>query len=206
MEAEEKTLVVAVGNSTYLECLPKSHHATVTWYKDIGENSLEQHKVHLPSKYACTLKKLYQYWDVSSVFQVTSGEQLVVIDRGILIPRTELNHGGVYHCQLEEHQFRWTAVTIRLIVWSPALQPFRGPAQPWYQDVMALINNSKLERRCKELSQRHNNKESGNHKHKQDRKRADRHRHRGGGEKEKGRGRKNRSRMQSSAQRLPRSA
>uniref|UniRef100_A0A673HK24 Semaphorin-3ab-like n=1 Tax=Sinocyclocheilus rhinocerous TaxID=307959 RepID=A0A673HK24_9TELE len=177
VEAEEKTLVVAMGNSTYLECLPKSHHATVTWFKDIGENSLEQHKV-------------------------TSGEQLVVIDRGILIPRAELNHGGVYHCQLEEHGFRWTAVTIRLIVWSPTFVS----AQPWYQDVMALINHGKLERHCKELSQHHNNEESGNHKHnKQDRKRADRHRHRGGGEKEKGRGRKNRSRMQSSAQRLPRS-
>uniref|UniRef100_A0A8C1AIV4 Sema domain, immunoglobulin domain (Ig), short basic domain, secreted, (semaphorin) 3H n=1 Tax=Cyprinus carpio carpio TaxID=630221 RepID=A0A8C1AIV4_CYPCA len=178
VEAEEKTLVVAVGNSTYLECLPKSHHATVTWFKDVGENSLEQHKV-------------------------TPGEQLVVIDRGILIPRAELNHAGVYHCQLEEHGFRWTAVTIRLIVWSPTFVS----AQPWYQDVMALINHGKLERHCKELSQRHSNKESGNHKHnKQDRKRADRHRHRGGAEKEKGRGRKNRSQMQISAKRLPRSA
>uniref|UniRef100_A0A672KTU1 Semaphorin-3A-like n=1 Tax=Sinocyclocheilus grahami TaxID=75366 RepID=A0A672KTU1_SINGR len=182
VDAEEKTQVVALGNSTYLECLPKSHHATVTWFKDIGENSLEQHKVR-------------------------SGEQLVVIDRGILIRQAELNHGGIYHCQLEEHGFRWTAVTVRLIVWSPALHPTLVSSQPWYQDVMALINHGKLERHCKEFSQRHNNKESGNHKHnKQDRKRADRHRHRGGGEKEKGRGRKNRSRMQSSAQRLPRSA
>ncbi|KAI7797588.1 putative sema domain [Triplophysa rosa] len=176
VEAEEKTLVVAVGNSTYLECLPKSHHATVTWYKDIGENSLEQQKVE-------------------------SGDHLIVIDRGILIPQAELHHGGVYHCQLEEHGFRWTAVTIRLIVWSPALHPTLGSAQPWYQDVMALINHSKLERHCKELS----------HKHKQEKKRAERHRHRGRGgeretEKEKGRGRKNRSRMHNSAQRLPRSA
>lgn len=49
VDAEEKTQVVALGNSTYLECLPKSHHATVTWFKDIGENSLEQHKVHAHS-------------------------------------------------------------------------------------------------------------------------------------------------------------
>ncbi|XP_051950164.1 sema domain, immunoglobulin domain (Ig), short basic domain, secreted, (semaphorin) 3H isoform X2 [Xyrauchen texanus] len=188
VEAVEKILVVAVGNSTYLECLPKSHHATVTWYKDIGENSLEQQKV-------------------------ISGDQLVIIDRGILIPRAQLNHEGVYHCQLEEHGFRWTAVTIHLIVWSPALHPTHGSTQPWYQDVMALINHSKLERHCKELSQHQNNKESGNHKHnKQDRKRGDRSKHRGGGggerggEKEKGRGRKNRSRMQSSSQRVPRSA
>ncbi|KAA0714001.1 Semaphorin-3ab Semaphorin-1B [Triplophysa tibetana] len=186
VEAEEKNLVVAVGNSTYLECFPKSHHATVTWYKDIGENSLEQQKVE-------------------------SGEHLIVIDRGLLIPQAELHHGGVYHCQLEEHGFRWTAVTIRLIVWRPALHHTLGSAQPWYQDVMALINHSKLERHCKELSHRNNNKESGNHKHKQEKKKAENHRHRGRGgeretEKEKGRGRKNRSRMHNSAQRVPRSA
>ncbi|XP_073723924.1 sema domain, immunoglobulin domain (Ig), short basic domain, secreted, (semaphorin) 3H isoform X2 [Misgurnus anguillicaudatus] len=187
VETEEKTQVVAVGNSTYLECLPKSHHATVTWYKELGENSLEQHKV-------------------------VSGDQLVVIDRGILIPRAELNHGGVYHCQLEEHKFRWTAVTIRLIVWSPAQRPAISSAQPWYQDVMALIKPSKLERRCKELSQRYINKEIGNHRHnKQELNKVEHHRNRGRGgekeaEKEKGRGRKNRSRMQNSAQRVPRSA
>ncbi|TRY66863.1 hypothetical protein DNTS_033030 [Danionella cerebrum] len=175
------------GNSTYLECLPKSHHATVTWYKEIGENSLEQHKV-------------------------TSGEHLVVIDRGILIPRAQLNHAGVYHCQLEEHGFQWTAVTIRLTVWSPSLYPPVASTQPWYQDVMALINHSKLERHCKKLSQRQNSKEASSHRlNKQDRKRAERHRHReggggGGGEKDKGKGRKNRSRMQSSPQRLPRSS
>ncbi|XP_056628604.1 sema domain, immunoglobulin domain (Ig), short basic domain, secreted, (semaphorin) 3H isoform X2 [Triplophysa dalaica] len=186
VEAEEKTLVVAVGNSTYLECFPKSHHATVSWYKDIGENSLEQQKVE-------------------------SGEHLIVIDRGLLIPQAELHHGGVYHCQIEEHGFRWTAVTVRLIVWSPALHLTLGSAQPWYQDVMALINHSKLERHCKELTHRNNNKVSGNHKHKQEKKKAEHHRHRGRGgeretEKEKGRGRKNRSRMHNAAQRVPRSA
>lgn len=37
--------MVAVGNSTYLECLPNSHHAKVTWFKQTGENSLEQYEV-----------------------------------------------------------------------------------------------------------------------------------------------------------------
>lgn len=45
VQSEEKEIVVAVGNSTYLECLPNSQHATVTWFKQTGENSLEQHEV-----------------------------------------------------------------------------------------------------------------------------------------------------------------
>lgn len=45
VQTEEKAIVVAVGNSTYLECLSKSSHATVTWFKQTGENSLEQHQV-----------------------------------------------------------------------------------------------------------------------------------------------------------------
>lgn len=45
VQSEEKEIVVAVGNSTYLECLPNSHHATITWFKQIGENSLEQYEV-----------------------------------------------------------------------------------------------------------------------------------------------------------------
>ncbi|GAA6069209.1 sema domain, immunoglobulin domain (Ig), short basic domain, secreted, (semaphorin) 3H, partial [Tachysurus ichikawai] len=44
VQSEEKEIVVAVGNSTYLECLPNSQHATVTWFKQTGENSLEQHE------------------------------------------------------------------------------------------------------------------------------------------------------------------
>lgn len=45
VKSEEKEIVVAVGNSTYLECLPNSHHAKITWFKQIGENSLEQYEV-----------------------------------------------------------------------------------------------------------------------------------------------------------------
>lgn len=45
VQSEEKEIVVAVGNSTYLECLPNSHHAKITWFKQTGENSLEQYEV-----------------------------------------------------------------------------------------------------------------------------------------------------------------
>ncbi|XP_030640157.1 sema domain, immunoglobulin domain (Ig), short basic domain, secreted, (semaphorin) 3H [Chanos chanos] len=179
VQAEERTLVVAVGNSTYLECVPKSRHAAITWFKEAGENSLEQQ-------------------------QVTSGEHLVVIDTGILIPRAELNHGGVYHCQLEEHGFRWTAVTIHLNVWSPSAYSIPGSAQPWYQDVMALIHPTNLEQRCKELNRRRHGNRS--RERNRERKRGDRHKNGGRGSREKGRGRKSRSKSQATALRTPRNA
>ncbi|XP_076860035.1 sema domain, immunoglobulin domain (Ig), short basic domain, secreted, (semaphorin) 3H isoform X1 [Brachyhypopomus gauderio] len=184
VQTEEKAIMVAVGNSTYLECLPKSHHAAVTWFKQTGENSLEQH-------------------------QVRSGDRLVVIDRGILIPRAELNHGGIYHCQLEEHGFRWTAVTVRLSVWDPVQPSTPDSAQPWYQDVMALIHNEDLEHYCKEANRRrHHDKEKsfGEPDQRRGRKKGDKHKLGGrGGDKERGKGRKNRSKMETAVPRLPRS-
>lgn len=45
MEAERRVMMVAEGNSTYLECLPRSRHAAVTWYKQAGENSPELNQV-----------------------------------------------------------------------------------------------------------------------------------------------------------------
>lgn len=49
VEAEQRVMMVAEGNSTYLECLPRSRHAAVTWYKQAGENSPELNQVHTPS-------------------------------------------------------------------------------------------------------------------------------------------------------------
>lgn len=43
-------MMVAEGNSTYLECLPRSRHAAVTWYKQAGENSPELNQVHTHSQ------------------------------------------------------------------------------------------------------------------------------------------------------------
>ncbi|XP_066553789.1 sema domain, immunoglobulin domain (Ig), short basic domain, secreted, (semaphorin) 3H isoform X2 [Amia ocellicauda] len=149
VEVEERVMVVAEGNSTYLECLPKSRHAAVTWLKEGEENSHELH-------------------------QVTSGEQLVLIDRGVLIRRAEAAHSGVYHCQLEEHSFRWTAVRVKLTVLSPALPPRPpGPAHSparfahphpqnlWYQDVMTLIDYpSKMDLYCEQVWRRQGKKKN----------------------------------------------
>lgn len=46
VEAEQRLMMVAEGNSTYLECLPRSRHAAVTWYKQAGENSPELNQVN----------------------------------------------------------------------------------------------------------------------------------------------------------------
>ncbi|XP_067096370.1 sema domain, immunoglobulin domain (Ig), short basic domain, secreted, (semaphorin) 3H isoform X1 [Osmerus mordax] len=196
VKAEQRRMVVAEGNSTYLECLPKSKHAVVTWFKEPGENSPE-------------------------LQQVVSGDLLVVVDRGILIRRAEPSHSGVYHCQLEEHGFHWTAVTVRLSVWStaprtatswsltnPSTGSPPGSAQPWYQDVMALIHPSSMEQHCLSLGYRRPRHRHPNREHSPDADpqkgegpRGERHKHggRGGG----GRGRKSRSKPQ---QRSPRSA
>uniref|UniRef100_A0A3Q3JMR8 Sema domain, immunoglobulin domain (Ig), short basic domain, secreted, (semaphorin) 3H n=1 Tax=Monopterus albus TaxID=43700 RepID=A0A3Q3JMR8_MONAL len=195
VEAEQRVMMVAEGNSTYLECLPRSRHAAVTWYKQAGENSPELN-------------------------QVVTGDQLVVIERGVLIRQAELSHGGVYHCQVEEHGYHWTAVTVRLAVWSPSvsrvLASWSGSSyqsagtQPWYEDVMALIHPGNLGQHCRALGYRpprnHNrhgdirvelNKEKGRgERHKQGGGRG------GGGGRGRAAGRKSRSKPQ---QRAPRS-
>lgn len=133
VEAEQRVMMVAEGNSTYLECLPRSRQASVTWYKQAGENSPELN-------------------------QVSSGDQVLVFDRGVLIRRAELSHGGVYHCQVEEHGYHWTAVTVRLAVWSPSANRLRAlsspghqSAGPWYDDVMALVHPGNMVQHCRAL-------------------------------------------------------
>ncbi|KAG8002833.1 Semaphorin-3A, partial [Nibea albiflora] len=170
VEAEQRVMMVAEGNSTYLECLPRSRHAAVTWYKQAGENSPELN-------------------------QVVTGDQLVVIERGVLIRKAELSHGGVYHCQVEEHGYHWTAVTVRLAIWSPSANRLltswssssyqtTGP-QPWYEDVMPLIHRGNLGQHCRALGYRppRNHRRHGDIKMEpnKEKERGERHKHGGGG-------------------------
>lgn len=53
VEAEQRVMMVAEGNSTYLECLPRSRHAAVTWYKQAGENSAELNQVQSHVLHLC---------------------------------------------------------------------------------------------------------------------------------------------------------
>uniref|UniRef100_A0A8C9RVW0 Sema domain, immunoglobulin domain (Ig), short basic domain, secreted, (semaphorin) 3H n=1 Tax=Scleropages formosus TaxID=113540 RepID=A0A8C9RVW0_SCLFO len=173
VETEERVMVVAEGNGTYLECLAKSQHASVTWYRDAGGNSHE-------------------------LYQVVPGEQLVTIDRGLLIRRAELSHSGVYHCQLEEHGFHWTAVIVKLGVVSPS-----SAGLP-FQDALALGQ------RCAELSSRpyqDRGRKKGGDSGGQKQKNHGKGRGGGGGVGGVGgRGRKSRSKAHTPGPRLPRSA
>ncbi|KPP59211.1 semaphorin-3ab-like, partial [Scleropages formosus] len=173
VETEERVMVVAEGNGTYLECLAKSQHASVTWYREAGGNSHE-------------------------LYQVVPGEQLVTIDRGLLIRRAELSHSGVYHCQLEEHGFHWTAVIVKLGVVSPS-----SAGLP-FQDALALGQ------RCAELSSRpyqDRGRKKGGDSGGQKQKNHGKGRGGGGGVGGVGgRGRKSRSKAHTPGPRLPRSA
>jgi len=152
--------------------------------------------------------------------QVVTGDQLVVIERGVLIRRAELTHGGVYHCQVEEHGYHWTAVTVRLAVWSPSANRVLASwsassyqstgSQHWYEDVMALVHPGNIGQHCKALGYR----PPRNHRHyteikveqKKEKEKGERHKHgggRGGGGGGRAAGRKSRSKPQ---QRAPRSA
>uniref|UniRef100_A0A3Q2YPI3 Sema domain, immunoglobulin domain (Ig), short basic domain, secreted, (semaphorin) 3H n=1 Tax=Hippocampus comes TaxID=109280 RepID=A0A3Q2YPI3_HIPCM len=185
VEAEQRLMMVAEGNSTYLECLPRSRHAAVTWYKQAGENSPELN-------------------------QVRSGEQVVVIERGVLIRRAELSHSGVYHCQVEEHGYHWTAVTVHLAIWSPSAERLittwsASSHQPWYGDAMTLVHPRNLGQHCLALGYR---PPRNRRRHSdavvvavKEKARGEKHNH--GGGRGGGAGRKSRSKPQ---QRAPRSA
>ncbi|CAJ1055494.1 semaphorin-3ab-like [Xyrichtys novacula] len=168
VEAEQRVMMVVEGNSTYLECLPRSRHAAVTWYKQAGENSPELN-------------------------QVLTGDQLVVIERGILIRQAELSHSGVYHCQVEEHGYHWTAVTVRLAVWSPSANSLLASwsssyqsagFQPWYEDVMALVHPGNIGQHCRALGYRpprnHRRHSDITVKPNKEKEKGERHKHGGG--------------------------
>uniref|UniRef100_A0A3Q3EUC1 Sema domain, immunoglobulin domain (Ig), short basic domain, secreted, (semaphorin) 3H n=1 Tax=Labrus bergylta TaxID=56723 RepID=A0A3Q3EUC1_9LABR len=183
VEAEQRVMMVVEGNSTYLECLPRSRHAAVTWYKQAGENSPELN-------------------------QVVTGDQLVVIERGVLIRQAELSHSGVYHCQVEEHGYHWTAVTVRLAVWSPSanslLASWSSPSyqsagiQPWYEDVMALVHPGNIGQHCRALGYRpprnHRRHSDITVKPNKEKERGERHKHGGGRAGGGGEGRRRRRR------------
>ncbi|XP_043564482.1 sema domain, immunoglobulin domain (Ig), short basic domain, secreted, (semaphorin) 3H isoform X1 [Chiloscyllium plagiosum] len=147
---EEKAMFVVEGNSTYLECIPKSRLATVSWLVETDD-----------------LNGLLQ--------EVTFGDQIISIEQGLLIRQTDRRDAGTYHCQIEDHGFRWTLLKLRLHV-IPAeqmvnlhasLEQLAGPVkdrsllgpghspQPWYKSIMTLINYpSKMDFYCEQVWQK----------------------------------------------------
>ncbi|XP_032892656.1 semaphorin-3A-like [Amblyraja radiata] len=147
---EEKSLFVVEGNNTYLECIPKSRLATITWFLEPSEkNGILQ--------------------------EVSFGDRIIPIEQGLLIRQIDHQDAGVYHCQIEDHGLRWTLMKVRLNVVTADLlanlyegegQP-AGPmkdrsllgtshsVQPWYKNIMTLINYpSKMDFYCEQVWQR----------------------------------------------------
>ncbi|XP_072328250.1 sema domain, immunoglobulin domain (Ig), short basic domain, secreted, (semaphorin) 3H [Scyliorhinus torazame] len=147
---EEKVMFVVEGNSTYLECIPKSQLATITWLLESSDKS-------------------------GRLQEVTFGDQIIPIEQGLLIRHIDLRDAGVYHCQIEDHGFRWTLLKLRLHVVTAdqvvnlhegddhsagpvkdrsLLDPGRG-TQPWYKNIMTLINYpSKMDFYCEQVWQK----------------------------------------------------
>ncbi|XP_041047524.1 sema domain, immunoglobulin domain (Ig), short basic domain, secreted, (semaphorin) 3H isoform X1 [Carcharodon carcharias] len=147
---EEKVMFVVEGNSTYLECIPKSQLATVTWLLESSDKS-------------------------GRLQEVTFGDQIIPIEQGLLIRQVNHWDAGVYHCQIEDHGFRWTLLKLRLHVVTAdqvvnlhdgddhsagpvkdhsLLDPSHG-TQPWYKNIMTLINYpSKVDFYCEQVWQK----------------------------------------------------
>uniref|UniRef100_H3BF50 Uncharacterized protein n=1 Tax=Latimeria chalumnae TaxID=7897 RepID=H3BF50_LATCH len=144
-KVEEKLMLVARGNSTFLECLPKSRLAKVTWLQEANDTNGEFQKVR---------------------------DGIIIIEQGILIRQVDQKHAGTYFCQVEEHGFRWLLLKVRLVVMSPEQANYHGTVDasthskgpfhlpvtqsnhPWYRDILALINSpAHMDYYCEKMRQ-----------------------------------------------------
>uniref|UniRef100_A0A7N6BPT0 Sema domain, immunoglobulin domain (Ig), short basic domain, secreted, (semaphorin) 3B n=1 Tax=Anabas testudineus TaxID=64144 RepID=A0A7N6BPT0_ANATE len=134
----ERKLYGVEGSSTFLECIPKSLQAKVTWtFQKQPQNSREE--VHLD-------------------------DRILQTDRGLLIRRVLKRDVGTYQCHAMEHGFTQILLGITLEVVSstsssvsnlPSDAPFRldprsggGPPMTnqklWYRDFMQLVDHPNL--------------------------------------------------------------
>nr|XP_023676795.1 semaphorin-3B [Paramormyrops kingsleyae]XP_023676796.1 semaphorin-3B [Paramormyrops kingsleyae] len=154
----QRKLYGVEGSSTFLECIPKSLQARVSWtYKKLADSPMEE--LHLD-------------------------DRVLQMDRGLLI-RTILQHdGGVYQCHAMEHGFSQTLLGITLDVvpsssstsLPPSLDPFSNLDAPsnghsvsqkmWYRDFMQLVdhpNLSTVDQICEQVWMRKNRQTSKVH-------------------------------------------
>uniref|UniRef100_A0A8C9S2L0 Sema domain, immunoglobulin domain (Ig), short basic domain, secreted, (semaphorin) 3B n=1 Tax=Scleropages formosus TaxID=113540 RepID=A0A8C9S2L0_SCLFO len=128
----EKKLYGVEGSSTFLECLPKSLQARITWtYQRTTDTPREE--VHLD-------------------------DRVLQTDRGLLIRNVLRRDGGMYQCHAMEHGFTQTLLGIALEV-VPSSSPSSAlPSDPfsslnhgrsvnqkmWYRDFMQLVDHPNL--------------------------------------------------------------
>uniref|UniRef100_A0A673GDB9 Semaphorin-3G-like n=1 Tax=Sinocyclocheilus rhinocerous TaxID=307959 RepID=A0A673GDB9_9TELE len=135
---EERVIYGTENNSTFLECIPRSPQATVTWHIQ-RDDYLEE---------------------------VLLDERVIKTDDGLLFRRVLRQDEGIYVCRSREHGFTQTlsrfwldvlhADTLsdllsrdsKYKVWSPCAANTasvnRGPARVWFKDVLQLIGPSNL--------------------------------------------------------------
>ncbi|XP_056319497.1 sema domain, immunoglobulin domain (Ig), short basic domain, secreted, (semaphorin) 3bl [Danio aesculapii] len=135
---EERVVYGTENNSTFLECVPRSPQATVTWHIQ-RDDYLEE---------------------------VVFDERIIKTDDGLLFRRVLRQDEGIYVCRSGEHGFTQTlsrfwldvlnADTLsdllsrdsKYKVWSPcpanSATANRGPARAWFKDVVQLIGPSNL--------------------------------------------------------------
>ncbi|XP_036434660.1 sema domain, immunoglobulin domain (Ig), short basic domain, secreted, (semaphorin) 3bl [Colossoma macropomum] len=136
--AEDRVVYGTENNSTFLECVPRSPQATVTWHVQRDE--------HLE--------------------EVLLDERVVKTEEGLLFRRVLRHDEGVYVCRSREHGFTQIISRIWLDVlrgdtlsdflsrdskhraWPPCpthLGPVsRTPGKAWFKDVLQLIGPSNL--------------------------------------------------------------
>ncbi|XP_066499630.1 sema domain, immunoglobulin domain (Ig), short basic domain, secreted, (semaphorin) 3bl [Hoplias malabaricus] len=136
--AEDRVVYGTENNSTFLECVPRSPQATVTWQVQRDEHREE----------------------------VLLDERVVKTEEGLLFRRVLRHDEGVYVCSSREHGFTQTISRIWLDVLRGdtlsdllsrdnkhrALPPChthlgsanRTPARAWFKDVLQLIGPSNL--------------------------------------------------------------
>ncbi|XP_075039966.1 semaphorin-3B isoform X2 [Mixophyes fleayi] len=129
---QEKRLFGVEGSSVFLECLPKSLRAQVTW--------THQKSAELPRK------------------EVQFDERVINTDRGILLRSVMRRDAGTFLCHASEHGFSQVLLHLNVEVIpssraEESLGPHRVPQMRWYQDFMRLIQQpgSKGEQMCEEL-------------------------------------------------------
>uniref|UniRef100_A0A665U3S8 Sema domain, immunoglobulin domain (Ig), short basic domain, secreted, (semaphorin) 3bl n=1 Tax=Echeneis naucrates TaxID=173247 RepID=A0A665U3S8_ECHNA len=123
---EDRLAYGTENNSTFLECVPRSPQATVTW--------LVQHNDHKE--------------------EVRLDDRVMSTEQGLLFRRLFRQDEGVYICRSKEHGFTQTLARITLEVlqgetvddaYSRGGSPSQiGQSRTWFKDIMQLIGPSNL--------------------------------------------------------------
>ncbi|XP_053577143.1 semaphorin-3B [Bombina bombina] len=128
---QEKRLFGVEGSSVFLECLPKSLRAQVTW--------THQKSPDTPRK------------------EVQFDERVIQTDRGILLRTTMRRDAGTFLCHSSEHGFTQALLRIVLeVIPSSRAEDVPGlhrtPPLRWYQDFLRLVQQpGSAEQMCEDL-------------------------------------------------------